>query len=395
VPDPPRPRRPALVLGFALSAWVALAGTALAGSLNLVEPASSPETVGASPKALVATDLDGDADRDLAVANASNATVTILKNNGTGNFAQPATSPESVGTFPDAIAAADLDGDGDRDLAVANQVSGNVTILKNNGTGNFNQPLTSPEPAGTDPVSIVAADLDGDNDRDLVVANATSDNLTILKNNGSGSFSEPLSSPELATGKPISLAVADLDGDGDRDLAVAEQQAQSVRILRNSGKGNFSDFPTSPEATSAIFPQALVLTNLNQDSSLDLAVAHQTSPTGFVSILKGAGGGDFAAPPTSPESAGTSLLGIAAADIDVDGDTDLAIVNSGDASVTVLGNNGMGNFFEAASSPETVGMTPDAIIAADFDSDGDADLAIANANGASVTILRNISFAPA
>ena len=55
----------------------------------------------------------------------------------------------------------------------------------------------------------------------------------------------------------------------------------------------------------------------------------------------------------------------------------------------ILVNNGLGNFFGPASSPETVGMSPNSVAAADFDGDGDSDLAVTNANGASVTILKN------
>jgi hypothetical protein len=83
----------------------------------------------ALPFAIVAADLDGDGDQDLAVANIASDNVTILRNNGSGKFAQPASSPVAVGNGPFAIVAADLDGDGDQDLAVANLISANVTIL--------------------------------------------------------------------------------------------------------------------------------------------------------------------------------------------------------------------------------------------------------------------------
>ena len=97
--------------------------------------------------------------------------VTILRNVGSGNFVQPASSPEAAGDGPRSLAAADLDGDADQDLAVSNSRSDGVTILKNGGAGNFNQPATSPRPAGDSPFSVAAADLDGDADRDLAVAN--------------------------------------------------------------------------------------------------------------------------------------------------------------------------------------------------------------------------------
>lgn len=185
--------------------------------------------------AVAAADLDGDADRDLAVVNTSGGNLTILRNNGSGNFIEPGSSPEDAGSFPDALAAADLDGDADRDLAVANQESDDLTILRNNGSGNFGTPRSSPEPAGDILADLVAADLDGDGDRGLAVANAlaTSNVMTILKNTGSGNFFQPGSSPEQAGNKPVSIAAADFDGDGDTDLAVTNQNAANVTILRN------------------------------------------------------------------------------------------------------------------------------------------------------------------
>src|SRR5205814_2978146 len=109
--------------------------------------------------------------------------VTILRNKGNGAFAEPASSPvQGLGTSPDSIVAADLDGDGDPDLAVANQGSGNVTILRHLGSLHFKQTAFSPVAVVDTPTSIAAADIDGDHDEDLVVANAFSDNLTILVN---------------------------------------------------------------------------------------------------------------------------------------------------------------------------------------------------------------------
>ncbi len=115
----------------ALVLCLTLAGAALAASTNFVEPTSSPEAAGDSPASVAAADLDGDGDNDLAVANANASGVTILRNNGFGNFFEPASSPEAAGSTPLSVAAADLDGDTDQDLAVANFSSDNVTILRN------------------------------------------------------------------------------------------------------------------------------------------------------------------------------------------------------------------------------------------------------------------------
>ncbi len=87
----------------------------------------------------------------------------------------------SAGNVPVAIAAADLDGEGDPDLAVANSSSNDVTILGNSGLGRFPPAPSSPHPTGDSPSSVAAAHLDGGFGPDLAIANEASDNMTILK----------------------------------------------------------------------------------------------------------------------------------------------------------------------------------------------------------------------
>ena len=277
----------------------ALAAVAAAASTNFVELASSPEPVD-DPVFVAAADLDGDTDRDLAVAN-SPGSVAILKNFGTGDFHQPVSSPEAAGAGPRSIAAADLDGDTDRDLAVANINSSDVTILRNRGSGNFVQPPSSPEAVGDSPVSVAAADLDGDTDVDLAVANSFADNVTILRNNGSGNFVRPASSPEAVGDHPHSVAVADLDGDADEDLAVANRFSDDVTILRNTGSGDFVEPGTSPESAGE-FPASVAATDLDGDTDQDLAIANAVSDD--VTILRNTGTGNFNQPATSPEAVG-------------------------------------------------------------------------------------------
>jgi hypothetical protein len=378
--------RRALVVAAALVFCAALASAALAASADFHEARSSPEATGDGPRSIAVADLDGDGDQDLATTNYLSDDVTILKGSGGGNFFGRASSPETAGAIPFSIAAADLDGDGDRDLAVANADSDNVTILRNNGAGNFAQRATSPAAAGDGPSSVVAADLDGDGDRDLAVANLGSDDVTILKNSGSGKFSEPDSSPEAAGSGPFSVVAADLDGDGDQDLAVASPSSDNVTILRNNGVGNFAQPATSPEAVGAI-PYSLAAADLDGDGDQDLAVANTSSDN--VTILRNNGVGNFAQPATSPEAAGAVPFSLAAADLDGDGDQDLAVANEGSDDVTILKNNGAGNFGQPDSSPEAVGTSPSSVVAADLDGDGDRDLAVANFNSNNVTILRN------
>ncbi|UCD18127.1 MAG: VCBS repeat-containing protein, partial [Candidatus Zixiibacteriota bacterium] len=147
-------------------------------------------------------------------------------------------------TWPLYAHPADLDNDGDLDLAVANYGADKVTVLMNDGSGVFS-PYTA-YPVGIYPRSLVASDFDGDGDLDLVVSNMDSDNISILLNYGNGTFA-----PEVtyATGdNPSSIFGADFDSDGDIDLAVANRKDNNVSILLNSLPAVISTSPITGEA---------------------------------------------------------------------------------------------------------------------------------------------------
>ena len=280
---------------------------------------------GATPVSVFASDLDGDGDFDLAVANHGSSTVSVLKNNGDGTFA--AKVDYATGTNPQSVFAADLDGDTDFDLAVANFSSNTVSVLKNNGDGTF--AATVDYATENSPQSVFAADLDGDTDFDLAVANLNSHTVSVLKNNGDGTFALKV---DYATGtNPGSVFASDLDGDGDFDLAVANLNSHTVSVLKNNGDGTFAakvDYATGTN------PFSVFASDLDGDGDFDLAVANYTSNT--VSVLKNNGDGTFAA--KVDYGTGTNPRLLFASDLDGDTNNDLAVANFGSNTVSVLIN---------------------------------------------------------
>jgi 6-phosphogluconolactonase (cycloisomerase 2 family) len=334
---------------------------------------------GDRPSSVFCADLDGDTDLDLAVANYNTDSVSVLKNNGDGTFETAVNY--GVGDYPSSVFCADLDGDTDLDLAVANPSSDNISILKNNGNGTFESAVNYS--AGNAPTSVFCADLDGDCDLDLAVANYNSGNVSILENNGNGTFEGAV---DYGAGYgATSIFCADLDGDTDLDLAVANYSSSDVSILKNNGDGTFQNAVNYGAGDN---PLSVFCANLDNDTALDLAVANANSYS--VSILKNNGNGTFQS--AVNYGAGNWPRSVFCADLDGDTYLDLAVANEISDNVSILKNNGDGTFQTAVNYG--AGDGPWSVFCADLDGDADLDLAVANDYSDNVSILMNMTQIP-
>ena len=331
------------------------------------------------PTSVFCADLDGDSDLDLAVANSGSDNVSILKNNGDGTF--QAKVDYGTGDYPSSVFCADLDGDLDLDLALGNQGTNNVSILKNNGDGTF---LTKVDyEAGSHAHSVFCADLDGDCDLDLAVTNHYGDNVSILKNNGDGTFQDRV---DYEVGSyPRFVFCADLDGDLDLDLAVTNTNSDNISILKNNGDGTFQ---TNVDYGAGDGSISVFCADLDGDGDLDLAVANFNSDN--ISILKNNGDGTFQT--NVDYGAGDGSISVFCADLDGDGDLDLAVANGGSDDVSILKNNGDGTF--QTNVDYGTGSHPHSVFCAKLDDDSDMDLATANAWSDNVSILMNLTQIP-
>jgi hypothetical protein len=275
------------------------------------------------------------------------------------------------GIQPVSVYASDLDNDGDLDLAVANWMNdGTVSILMNNGDGTFQAPVTYP--AGILPVAVVSADFNGDNYNDLAVSNNAG--IAILTNNGDGTF--PDTARYFINSPSSCLSAMDLDGDGDIDLAVGLSSTSMLTILINDGAGNFQ---LGESYFMDYSPVRITAVDLNADSDNDLAVV----TNGWVAIFLNNGDSTFQ-PDTHHIS--SDPVSVAAADLDGDGDQDLAIASYG-GPVRVYWNTGNGTFGDPGYFD--VYSTLSSIVAAPLDADDDYDLITTCPDAGKVSLLRN------
>jgi Flp pilus assembly secretin CpaC len=313
----------------------------------------------------------------------------------------------AVGNNPVALASADFNFDNLPDLAVANQNDNTISILLNQDNGNFTAATNSPfalAKTETGPSAIATATFGNTVTTtsgvqtpaaDLVVANSTSDNVTILLGNGDGTFHEATGSPYAVGRNPSAVVVADFNGDGNADFAVANQGDNTISVFKGNGAGGFTEFPGSPFAltnTSVISekgPVAMVTANfrgknnsVNNAPEVDLAVVNQA--TNNVAILLSSVDANsnisFTEATNSPIAVGQSPVAIATGDLNSDSVPDLAVVNQGDNSVSILlGSTNLDATFTAATgSPLATAATPAGIVIANFTGGNFPSLAVTN-----------------
>jgi hypothetical protein len=301
----------------------------------------------------------------------------VLAGVGDGTLRTLTTVP--VGQRPLSIAAADLDGDGVVDLAVADDLSDDVGVLLADGQRGF-QPVQRFLVEGQ-PFSIVAANADHDGRPDLFVSSWSSTNVDVILGRGRGARPLLRSATSLALqagATPVAATLMDVNGDGRLDLVVAYGQTPVPEVRLGDGSGNFG--PGIPIGMSGQ-PVALASADVDGDGHAELLITSATS-TGVEIWTFDRGGQvkDF-----NFIFAGDIPSAIAAVDIDGDGDVDVVLGRPGASLVALLRNDADILHF-AVEIPTKI--APSAIALGDVDGDGHVDMVVAGPPGMGLSLLR-------
>jgi len=333
-------------------------------------------SVGADPAALAIGDFNHDGKLDLATANTGDGTVSILFGHGDGTFQPPVNY--SVGRSPCGIAIGDFNHDGNLDLAVVDGSGlSDVDILLGNSAGVFQWEGTYR--VGSYPNAVVAADFNGDGITDLAIScggyNHAGQGIVIMLGKGNGGFEQPVLYAAGPT--PASLGTADFNGDGKLDLVVADNGSpgdtlNTLSLLLGNGDGTFQ-FPLTLH-TNGSYPSFLAVANLNGDGLASVAV----STSAGIEFLLGNGNGSFQPARVVTLNGGN----FAVADFNGDGELDLAIAA---VSLTVLVRQSDGDF--PYDSSFYAGGSIYSVASGDFNGDGYSDLVASDSGSASISIL--------
>ncbi|MEW6305980.1 MAG: tandem-95 repeat protein [Verrucomicrobiota bacterium] len=317
---------------------------------------------GPGANSVVLSDVNGDGLSDLVVANYDNATVSVFRNKSdSAAISFFSRADFATANNPRSVAVEDIDDDGKPDLIVANEGSGTISVLRNqNVAGSINQNAFADKidfVAGSGPTSVAVGDIDGDGRPDIVVANGFNgpggNSISILRNTGrtngitSSSFAIPLN---FAAGSgPISVALADVDGNGKLDIAVANSVSGTISLFENTSTPGSVAVALAASFGSGITTRSLAFGDVDGDGRPDLVVANQSIDR--VAVLRnthislppivnplappisvGLGANSFA--PRISYVTGKDPYGIAVNDLDSDGKPELLVANqSGSVSL--------------------------------------------------------------
>lgn len=328
-------------------------------------------------------DFNGDGIPDVAaVAGGTGRPVEIFLGNANGTYTAAPSPAISAYTFRP-IVVADLNGDGNQDLALLDGDNNTVVVLLGNGDGTFTEAASSPStPSSAE--NLVVADFNGDGIPDLAVTSTSTSSVTVLLGNGDGTFSAASTSPQ-AGGSPYGIAAGDFNGDGKVDLAVTDQYDDTISILLGNGDGTFTAGTSKHSGSSG---SLIAVADFNEDGNADLAVGviGASGSPDSVTIVLGNGNGTFISPAPGQTVNSGSVAGIAVGDFNADGTPDLAVSDSAADSLTVFLGNGRGSF--AATTPILLASLyePPVFATGDMNGDGRTDLLVGNSLPDTVSI---------
>jgi hypothetical protein len=329
---------------------------------------------------IVAGDFNHDGILDVAVVSNANASINVMfaQGNGDGTFTYVGLYNLTSGYNYAAAEAADLNNDGNLDIVVPAQ--DDVYILLGNGKFGFTQSaLLGNGEGGAEGVTI--ADFNKDGIPDLAVSyGAPYDTyVSVLLGIGNGTFQAPVNYP-TNVGGAYGIASGDVNGDGILDIiASSGAGGSSICVFLGVGNGTFQPVIISPSVYNA---NQLAVGDFNGDDKVDAIVSSSYEGGGdFVGVLFSNGDGTFAPPVQYAVTPGPT--GVFVTDLNGDGHPDWVSIGSGSEYINVALGSGTGGFLAAEDDYTTPGIYNDgattAIVAADFNQDGNLDYATVGA----------------
>ena len=365
------------------------------------EEAPAQPFEGEAESAVAHADVDGDTDLDILIIGQNNAfakTAKLYLNDGAGNFTEVMGTPFE-GVSRGAVAFADIDGDNDQDVMILGENSSNqpvTNLYTNNGSGSFTLVMGTPF-EGLRFGDIAFGNIDGDSDTDVIITGVNNNGLgdrraKLYTNDGSGIFTEVLGTPfEGVINSTVDLV--DVNGDSDLDVLITGSAGTfpnftvEAKLYTNNGSGVFTEDVTTPFV--GINSGSAVFGDIDNDNDQDVVISGVDLMNQSVPqvLFENDGNGNFTEKTTT--LTGMRWGDSIFSDVDNDGDLDfLATGWQGSTIVTLLYlNDGSGNFTQETGLPFE-GTSNGGLFADDVNGDGDIDVFLVGTNPSGTRIAK-------
>jgi len=335
-------------------------------------------------QSVYAVDLDGDTDTDVLSASMDDDKIMWYENDGSGNFSSGKTITTSAAA-PQSVYAADMDGDTDKDVLFASFIEDKIAWYENDGSGNFSSQKTITTNADA-AFSVYAADVDNDGDKDVLSASRNDDKIAWYENLDNGGVSTTQNVITTNADGARSVYAADLDGDNDKDILSASQNDDKIAWYENLDSGGVST-TQNVITTNASSAESVYAADLDGDGDKDVLSASFST----IAWYENSGSGSFSSRKTITYSV-SGAQSVYAADLDGDTEKDVLSVSEYDDKIAWYENRideGQGFPNSTAINPLPNANEPTSVYAVDVDNDGDKDVLSASARDDKIAWYEN------
>jgi hypothetical protein len=357
--------------------------------------------VGQAPLQVALKDFNQDGTLDIVTVSASTNAVSLRLGDGSGNFSVPILplrAEIAVAAGPLALAAADVNNDGQADIVTASASAavtglGTLSVQFGDGLGGFTG--TGASTLTINPASMLLRDVNSDGKMDLLLPHANyaiangRGGVSVRLGDGLGNFT---STTEVSVDtEPANITTGDVNGDGFLDLLTANRsnsaRAKTISVRLGTGTGTFGgDVDYLIGTTPTNFALDLAVADMNSDGYLDLlAVSYNVvaGTTMNASIRLGNGQGRFGGYREleigQPTATGGTLVGVVPADVNKDNKVDFLAIDATNALIGVRVSDGTGGFNSMPAVALPPGSYPRTLAVGDVNNDGFVDFVTANA----------------
>ncbi|CAF1373825.1 unnamed protein product, partial [Adineta steineri] len=335
-----------------------------------------------SPQFVLVADFNKDKQVDIAVINSQNGIIDVFLGYSNGTFDEPSIISTGSETLPKSISSGDFNHDNWTDIVVANSGVDNIGAYLGFDYPTFtNDTIIIPGKSAV-PICIAVGDFNNDHNWDLVVCNAQLQSIGVYLGYGNGTFTVPTSYPTGDT--PKSISIGDLNGDKINDLVVANRGENTISIFIGYENGSFQ--PQVPYSTgSSSSPTSAIISDINNDSKLDIVVANRDSNS--IGLFVGYGNGLFQNQILNLLPNGSTPRWVIVNDLNHDDILDIAVANYGLNNIGIFFGYGNGSFRDLITLSTGNISGPVSIATGNMNNDKWIDIIVANVNSKTVGLF--------